>query len=364
VIKPGGRRRGRCAIADGWAMLPGMHFVDEAHITVRAGSGGAGAVHFRREKHVPQGGPDGGDGGKGGDVIVVADGRSRTLYDYHLHRLHAAESGRKGQGNRRTGRSGVDLVLPVPPGTQVRDEATGELLADLVHQGERAIVAGGGNGGFGNARFATAVRRAPDFANPGQVGAERALALELKLLADVALVGWPNVGKSSLINAISACKAKVADYPFTTLQPNLGVVRHSGRTFTVADIPGLIEGAAAGAGLGLRFLRHIERCAVTVFLVSPVDGPPPRAALAVLRRELGKYSAELASRPNLVALAKCDVIGPDAEAEATALARALGEPVHAVSAATRTGLDALLTALLPHLQAPGPAPTHWSPHEA
>ena len=319
-----------------------MHFIDEAEISVRAGSGGRGIVSFRREKHVPRGGPDGGDGGRGGNVIVFADAGARSLYDYHVNRTYAAEDGRAGGGSNCTGRNGADLTLPVPPGTQIADRDSGAVLADLVADGDRYILIKGGNGGWGNARFATATRQAPDKANPGQVGLERRIRLELKLLADVALVGWPNVGKSSLIRAVSASRARVADYPFTTLVPNLGVVRHRGRSFTIADIPGLIEGASKGAGLGLRFLRHVERCRLLVFLLSPVDGPPPAEALAILRRELAQYDPTLASRPCLIRLVKADVLGDRAEPDARELAVALGEPVTALSAASKHGVTALL----------------------
>ncbi|MSP90288.1 MAG: GTPase ObgE [Myxococcales bacterium] len=319
-----------------------MHFIDEAEISVRAGSGGRGCVSFRREKHVPRGGPDGGDGGRGGNVFVVADAGARSLYDYHVNRTYAAEDGRAGGGSNCTGRNGADLTLPVPPGTQISDRDTGEALADLTVNGARVTLVSGGNGGWGNSRFATATRQAPDKANPGLAGRERRVRLELKLLADVALVGWPNVGKSSLIRAVSASRARVADYPFTTLVPNLGVVRHRSRSFTIADIPGLIEGASQGAGLGLRFLRHVERCRLLVFLLSPVDGPPPAEALAVLRRELAQYDASLASRPCLIRLVKSDVLGDQADAAARELGATLGEPVRSLSAATKAGVTGLL----------------------
>jgi GTP-binding protein len=331
-----------------------MQFIDQAVIVARSGAGGHGSRHFRREKHVPRGGPDGGDGGRGGDVVLVADERSRSLLDYHFRRTYAADDGSPGSGSRKTGRDGAELVLPVPPGTQVFDDDTGELLADLTAPGERLVLLRGGNGGWGNVHFATSTRQTPERANAGQPGLVRTLRFELKLLADVALVGFPNVGKSSLIRAISASQAKVADYPFTTLVPNLGVVRHAGRVFTVADIPGLVEGAAEGAGLGHRFLRHIERCQALVFLLAPLTEPDPDAALAVLSRELRAYSPELAQRPALVVLAKADLLGPEAAAEAAALSRRLKRPVLPVSPLTGAGIPALLDALASRFPAAQP----------
>lgn len=328
-----------------------MQFIDEAKITVESGAGGEGSRHFRREKHVPHGGPDGGDGGKGGDVWAVADDRSRSLIDYHFNRTYAAQAGSKGEGQKKTGKSGQDLQLPVPPGTQIFDADSGELLADLAQAGQQALLVRGGNGGWGNVHFATATRQAPERANHGQPPVVRNLRLELKLLADVALVGLPNVGKSSLIRRISASRAVVADYPFTTLVPNLGVVRHRGRVFTVADIPGLIAGAAQGAGLGLRFLRHIERCRVLVFMLAPHDAVEPAAALALLRHEISQYQAELLRRPHLVCLTKGDLLGPSAAAEAAALAGEIGEDVLALSPLTGLGAEALLNQLAEHFSA-------------
>ena len=327
-----------------------MKFIDQAFITVRSGKGGHGAVHFRREKFVPRGGPDGGDGGRGGDVWLVASNRARSLYDYHHRRMHRAEDGRPGADKGSTGRSGAHLELTVPPGTQVFDEDSGELLADLTDDGDRVCLAEGGNGGWGNARFKSSTRQAPDRANPGLPGKELRLRLELKLLADVALVGFPNAGKSTLIRAVSASRARVADYPFTTLVPNLGVVRHHDRSYTVADVPGLIEGAADGAGLGHRFLRHIERCELMVFVLSVTDDVEHEEALETLRRELAAFDPALAERPSVVTLNKVDVLGPDAPEATADLEAAIGEPVVAISAATGDGVKGWLdrvTAALP-----------------
>ncbi|MBI5609557.1 MAG: GTPase ObgE [Deltaproteobacteria bacterium] len=339
-----------------------MQFIDQATIYASSGAGGHGSKSFRREKYIPRGGPDGGDGGRGGDVVVVGDQRSRSLLDFHFNRHYQAENGAPGADSRKTGRDGADLLLTVPPGTQVYDADTGELLGDVVEQDQRLTILRGGNGGWGNVHFATATRQAPDRANPGQPGQTRRLRLELKLLADVALVGFPNVGKSSLIRSISASRAEVADYPFTTLVPNLGVVRHRGRTFTVADIPGLIEGAAGGAGLGIRFLQHIERCKTLCFLLVQGEEPEPLQALAILRRELAAYSPELAGRPAVYCLAKADTLGPDAEPAAQELSRQLGAPVFAISPVTGAGIGALLNQLADQFTVEAPTlPSEWSP---
>ncbi len=339
-----------------------MQFIDEATIIAKSGAGGLGSRHFRREKHVPRGGPDGGDGGRGGDVVAIADGRSRSLLDYHFDRHYAATDGHGGQGQKKTGKDGEDLVLAVPPGTQIYDAVSAELLADMVAEGQTAVLLRGGNGGWGNVHFATATRQAPEHANPGQPGQERPLRLVLKLLADVALVGMPNVGKSSLIRAISASRAVVADYPFTTLVPNLGVVRHHSKVFTVADIPGLIAGASEGAGLGLRFLRHIERCKALVFLLSPVDALSPAEALAMLRQELAAHDTALLQRPHIVCLGKADLLGDQIQDQVQALARELGEAVVAVSPVTRLGIAGLLDALAQQFEPAAPdGDTAWSP---
>ena len=306
------------------------NFVDEAQINVRAGDGGAGAVSFRRESHTPKGGPDGGDGGKGGDVWLQADRNVASLLAFRDHPHRRAPSGTHGKGDKRHGAGGADLVVAVPEGTMVRDR-DGRPLADLLHHGDRWLAAHAGRGGQGNARFLSNSRRAPAFAQQGEYGEERWLRLELKLMADAALVGLPNAGKSTLIAAVSAAKPKIADYPFTTLVPNLGVVRFHEHEFVLADIPGLVEGAAEGRGLGHRFLRHVERARALVLLLdlAPVAGPTPAEQEAVLLAELGRYLPELLDRPRLVVGSKADV--------AT-------EPFDGlrVSAATREGIDAML----------------------
>jgi GTP-binding protein len=286
-------------------------FVDECMINVRGGDGGAGAVSTRREAHVPKGGPDGGDGGRGGDVWLVADRNVASLLAFADHPHRRAENGKHGQGKRKHGAAGADLEVPVPEGTVVLDRDR-TVLADLVHAGDRYLAAPGGQGGKGNARFLSNKRRAPNFAEQGEPGDERWLILELKLMADVALVGLPNVGKSTLISRISAAKPKVADYPFTTLEPHLGVVRlEDGHEFVVADIPGLIEGASEGRGLGHRFLRHVERARVLVLLLDLAGGPDgmtsPIAQQDVLLRELGQYQPQLLDRPRLVVGSRVDI---------------------------------------------------------
>jgi GTPase len=276
-------------------------FVDEAQVHVKGGNGGAGSVSFRREAHVAKGGPDGGDGGAGGDVCLVADRNVASLLGFRDHPHRRAGNGSHGMGKARHGKAGSDLEVPVPEGTVVRD-ASGSVLADLVSAGDRWLAARGGQGGRGNARFLSNRRRAPSFAEQAELGEERWLDLELKLLADVALVGFPNAGKSTLISRISAAKPKVADYPFTTLEPHLGVVRFQDHEFVVADIPGLIEGASEGRGLGHRFLRHIERARALVVLIdlAAFAGRSPAEQERVLLEELGRYQPELLSRPRLV----------------------------------------------------------------
>ena len=292
-------------------------FVDESQLNVRGGDGGAGCVSTRREAHVPKGGPDGGDGGQGGDVWLVADRNVASLLAFRDHPHRRAESGTHGQGKKRHGASGADLAVAVPEGTEVRDR-DGVLLADLVGTGDRWLAAAGGRGGRGNARFLSNRRRAPSFAEQGERGEERWLELELKLMADVALVGFPNVGKSTLISRISAAKPKIADYPFTTLEPNLGVVRADDRVeFVVADIPGLIEGASEGRGLGHRFLRHIERARVLALLVDLAGEsgqPSPDEQERILLRELGRYRPELLDRPRVLVGSRRDLADPGASA--------------------------------------------------
>jgi GTP-binding protein len=287
-------------------------FVDEAQVHVKAGDGGAGSVSFRREAHVAKGGPDGGDGGNGGDIWLVADRNVASLYGFRDHPHRRAESGTHGMGKSRHGKSGADLEVPVPEGTVVKD-STGTVVADLAAEGERWLVARGGQGGRGNARFLSNRRRAPAFAEQAELGEERWLDLELKLMADVALVGFPNAGKSTLISRVSAAKPKIADYPFTTLEPHLGVVRFDEHEFVLADIPGLIEGASEGKGLGHRFLRHIERARALVVLVdlASLDGRSPDEQERVLLDELGRYQPDLLNRPRIVVGSKADAAPPE-----------------------------------------------------
>jgi GTP-binding protein len=316
-------------------------FVDRVIVKVEAGTGGSGCTSFRREHRVPLGGPDGGDGGRGGDIIVRGDSNLATLLDYTYRDSWTAERGEHGMGSNKTGRSGPDVVLPVPPGTIVRDAETGEILADVVDNGQTFVVAKGGRGGRGNAFFVTATHQSPREWQPGEEGEARTLILELKLIADIGLVGQPNAGKSTLLSVISAAHPKIADYPFTTLSPNLGVVQLSDhRTFVVADIPGIIEGAHEGKGLGLQFLRHIERTRILAFLIS-IDALDWQAEYDQLRHEISTYSEELAAKPHCVVFTKLDLLGelyaPPIEAPA-----AFG--VYAISAPSREGLDALLFA--------------------
>jgi len=316
-------------------------FIDRVTVRVDAGTGGSGASSFRREKFVPMGGPDGGDGGRGGDVLVRADRNLATLLDFTYRDHWKAERGEHGSGSNRTGRSGDDVVLPVPPGTVVRDAESGELLGEVLDEGDTITVAKGGRGGRGNAKFASATHQAPREWEPGDDGEQKTLELELKLIADVGLVGQPNAGKSTLLSVISAARPKIADYPFTTLSPNLGVVPLSDhRTFVVADIPGIIEGAHEGKGLGIQFLRHIERTRVLAFLV-PIDAMDWQAEYDQLRREVREYSAELAEKPHCVVFTKLDLLGEDYVPPIEAPG-SFGS--FAISAAGRLGLDALVQA--------------------
>jgi GTPase len=318
-------------------------FVDYTEIQVTAGTGGSGAEAFRREMGVPLGGPSGGDGGRGGDVILHADPQLWTLLDYRYQQHYRAERGQHGQGKNRTGKDGADLVLRVPVGTVVRDAATGEVLGEMTEPGQALIVAKGGRGGRGNAQFATPTRQAPRHWEPGAEGEERRIALELKLIADVGLVGQPNAGKSTFLAAVSAATPKIADYPFTTLTPNLGVVSLAGeRTFVVADIPGIIEGAHEGKGLGHRFLRHIERTRTLAYLI-PVDTPDAQSEYELLRAELRQYSDELADKPHCVVLTKTDTLGPGEEPGSVEAPAAWGQ--FSVSAVARRGLTQLLEAV-------------------
>jgi GTP-binding protein len=328
-----------------------VKFVDEVRIKVKAGDGGDGAVAWRREKFIPRGGPAGGDGGSGGDVVRVLDPQLATLLDYRYVREHRARNGEHGRGSDQNGLSQPALELRVPPGTVVKDAATGEVLADIGPEHPRFVVARAGRGGLGNMNFATSTNQAPRYAQPGTKGEERDLQLELKLLADVGIVGYPNAGKSTLISRISRARPKIADYPFTTLTPNLGVVGWRGKSFVVADVPGLIEGAHAGAGLGHQFLRHLERTRVLVHLVDPLapgEGRSPKADLDAIDRELKLYSPELAAKPQIVAVTKMDV--PEARAKVAELKKALSRRkrkpvVLAISAVTGEGMDELLDAV-------------------
>lgn len=322
-------------------------FVDEVTIEVKAGDGGNGAVAFRKEKFVPRGGPAGGDGGKGGDVILEADSNLSTLLDFRYQRLFKAGRGGDGAAKDMFGKDAPDLVLKVPVGTIARDLQTGQDLADLTHHGERAVIARGGHGGRGNSHFASSTHQAPRFAENGEPGESREIQLELKLLADVGLVGFPNVGKSSLIAAVSAAKPKIADYPFTTLVPHLGVVAVDDdptRTFVMADIPGLIEGASEGVGLGHQFLRHLERTRLLVHLldVSVATGRDPLEDYATINRELAAYSPALAALPQVIALNKIDSADPERVDHLLAHFRQEDKPVFAISAATGAGLRPLV----------------------
>jgi len=325
-----------------------MKFIDEAEIRVEAGAGGRGCVSFRREKFVPRGGPDGGDGGDGGSVYLVAREGINTLADFRVQRRFRAESGRGGSGKDMTGAAGADLIVEVAKGTVVTDVDTGETLGDLSHDGDRLLVAKGGQGGRGNTRFKTSVNRAPRQFDPGEAGEKRKLGLALKLLADVGLLGAPNAGKSTLTRAISAARPKVADYPFTTLHPQLGVV-HVGtdRSFVVADIPGLIEGAAAGAGLGIRFLKHLERTRLLLHVVDACEeltGGDPAETFRAVKGELGEYSDALADRPRWLVLNKLDLLPPaQREKKVKAIVRKLRwrGPVYGISALTADGTKRL-----------------------
>ncbi|MEM9530124.1 MAG: Obg family GTPase CgtA [Pseudomonadota bacterium] len=324
-----------------------MKFVDEARITVFAGGGGHGCLSFRREKYVPRGGPDGGDGGRGGSVLLVADERLNTLVDFRHQRHFKAQRGTDGAGKNRTGASGEDLHIPVPVGTLVRVVETDELIGDLTGDGQTLLVAQGGDGGKGNARFKSSTNRAPRKTTNGFPGEERELRLELKLLADVGLVGFPNAGKSTLVRAVSAATPKVADYPFTTLYPSLGVVSmEAGRSFVVADVPGLIEGAADGAGLGIRFLKHIQRTRLLWHLVdlAPIDDSDPVAQVRQIEQELSKFDQRLDDLPRWLVLTKSDLIGEEeAEQRAGAVIAELGwqGPAYRVSAVAGMGLEPL-----------------------
>jgi GTP-binding protein len=322
-----------------------MKFLDQAKIYIASGAGGAGCISFRREKFIEFGGPDGGDGGKGGDVWVECVANLNTLIDYRYRQHFKAQTGQGGMGKNRAGANGEDMVIPVPPGTEVLAEDQETLLAEVMKSGDRVRLAKGGNGGFGNAHFKSSVNRAPRHANPGQPGEELTIWLRLKLIADAGLVGLPNAGKSTFLATVSAAKPKIADYPFTTLHPNLGVVRSSERDFVLADIPGLIEGAHEGAGLGIRFLGHVERCRVLLHLVDATSDDVA-AAYRTVRAELKAYGAGLAKKKEIVALSKCDALGEDAiAAKAEALKAVARRKPLILSAVSGRGVKEALTAL-------------------
>lgn len=322
-----------------------MQFVDYVRIRVKAGDGGRGCVSFRREKYVPRGGPNGGDGGRGGHIILRAEKQLNTLLDLRYQRTYRAKKGEHGKGKNMHGRNGDDLIIPVPAGTVVKDEETNEILADLQASGEIIIAARGGRGGLGNAHFATSTRRAPRFAQSGEKGEERSLTVELKLLADVGLIGLPNAGKSTLISVISSAKPKIADYPFTTLEPNLGVVKlETFRSFVVADIPGIIEGAHRGAGLGFQFLRHVERTSLLLHLVdvSGLAADDPVDSLLKINRELYLYGKALVEKPQMVVATKLDVVDKNRLDRLSDYCKNTGTDFFAVSALTGKGIKDLV----------------------
>jgi GTPase len=345
-----------------------MKFLDEAKVYLRSGDGGNGCVSFRREKFIEFGGPNGGDGGKGGDVIAVAVDGLNTLIDYRYQQHFTAQNGRAGMGKDRHGANGADVVLKVPVGTQIYEEDGETLLADLTKVGQRLVLARGGNGGFGNAHFKSSTNRTPRHANPGQLGIELTIRLRLKLIADAGIVGLPNAGKSTFLAAVSAAKPKIADYPFTTLHPQLGVVDVDGREFVLADIPGLIEGAHEGVGLGDRFLGHVERCRVLLHLV---DGTSEDAGAAyrTVRAELSAYGHELAEKQEILALNKADAMTAEAIKQQVALLkRAAKKTPLVVSAVSGEGVPEVLRALFKVIKqarrpmaAPSPADAAWQP---
>lgn len=324
-----------------------MKFVDEAKILVVAGDGGNGCVSFRREKYIPKGGPDGGDGGDGGDVYLQADENLNTLIDYRFEKSFRAERGQNGQSRDCTGKRGQDITIKVPVGTRIRDLGTGEILGDMTRHEQRQMVAKGGFHGLGNTRFKSSVNRAPRQRTMGTPGETRELMLELMLLADVGMLGMPNAGKSTFIRSVSAAKPKVADYPFTTLVPSLGVVRMDNeKSFVVADIPGLIEGASEGAGLGIRFLKHLERCRVLLHLIDicPIDESDPVENAKIIISELEKYSEKLAEKPRWLVFNKVDILGPEESAKRAAeIAKAMGweDKYYMISAVNHEGVKAL-----------------------
>jgi GTP-binding protein len=334
-----------------------MQFLDQAKIYVSSGAGGNGAVGFRREKYIEFGGPDGGDGGRGGDVIVECVQNLNTLLDFRYQQHFKAQKGGHGMGQNRTGAKGADVVLKVPPGTQILEEDRETLIADLTEPGERFVLLRGGNGGFGNARFKSSTNQAPRHANPGQPAQELTIWLRLKLIADAGLVGLPNAGKSTFLAAVSAAKPKIADYPFTTLHPNLGVVRVDSTDFVLADIPGLIEGAHEGAGIGDRFLGHVERTAVLLHLVDATLDDPVEA-YEIIRGELEAYGAGLEEKPEILALSKCDAVPADElKKKARGLKKVSGVEPLILSAVSGQGMQEALRALAKRVAASRGTPT-------
>jgi GTP-binding protein len=336
-----------------------LQFIDEAEVFSKAGNGGPGAVAFRREKFVPRGGPSGGDGGNGGDIVLETDERLTTLLDFRFKREYRARNGEPGRGRDQNGHAAAEMVLKVPPGTLVRDAATGEVLADLRENGRRWVLAKGGRGGLGNMNFATPTLQAPRFAQPGTEGEERRVRLELRLLADVGLVGFPNAGKSTLVARVSRARPKIADYPFTTLQPHLGVVQYKdGRSFVLSDLPGLIEGAHRGAGLGHRFLKHMARCRTIIHLIDASQDRDLAADFDAINRELELFDPALGRKAQVVAANKIDV--PEGRGRAEDLAKELKRrkiEVHLISGATGEGVPELLDATVRALDAaPMPSP--------
>ena len=335
-------------------------FLDKVRIKIKAGNGGDGAVSFHREKYIAAGGPDGGDGGKGGDVIFVADDHLSTLIDFRYRKHYNAQNGANGASNRKTGKSGEDLLIKVPRGTIIREASSGQIMADVTGD-DPVVLAHGGRGGKGNQHFATATRQVPRFAKAGFDGEAYELSLELKLLADVGLVGFPNVGKSTLLSVVSAARPKIANYPFTTLEPNLGVIRlDDGFSFVMADIPGLIEGASQGVGLGHAFLRHVERCRLLVHLVdvSGSEGRDPIADFQQINQELQQYQQELSARPQIVAANKCDLASAEQKEAFHRYIERQGLPYYEISAATTQGTKQLITAIAQQLSALPPIKTY------
>ena len=347
-----------------------MKFLDQAKVYIRSGDGGAGSVSFRREKFIEFGGPDGGDGGRGGDVWLEAVDGLNTLIDYRYQQHFKAKTGTHGMGRNRTGAKGADVVLKVPAGTQVYEEDNETLICDLTRTGQRHLLAKGGNGGFGNSHFKTSTNQAPRRANPGLPGEEMTIWLRLKLIADAGLVGLPNAGKSTFLASVTAAKPKIADYPFTTLHPGLGVARIDAREFVIADIPGLIEGAHEGAGIGDRFLGHVERTGVILHLVSAREEHPGKA-YKTIRQELEAYGHGLTEKPEIVALSQVDTIDADErKKKAAALKRAAGIQPLMLSSATREGVEEVLRRLMTVIEetragnAPAPADPRWQDREA